>query len=81
MIINTAKAFLTRQGLRNTRLVASHTIRQFNFASSQYASCFAEIPTPNVDKFRKDAMEYLDRFDGKSWYDDPVSWNRVNVTV
>ncbi|KAL7536023.1 hypothetical protein ACHAXR_006864 [Thalassiosira sp. AJA248-18] len=46
--------------------------RQFNFASSQYASCFDEIPTPDVDKLRKDAVDYLDSFDKQSWYDDPV---------
>ena len=46
--------------------------RRFNFASSQYASCFTEIPTPDVDKLRKDAVDYLDNFDKQTWYDDPV---------
>eukprot|EP00581_Thalassiosira_minuscula_P008497 CAMPEP_0183706686 /NCGR_PEP_ID=MMETSP0737-20130205/3445_1 /TAXON_ID=385413 /ORGANISM="Thalassiosira miniscula, Strain CCMP1093" /LENGTH=808 /DNA_ID=CAMNT_0025934161 /DNA_START=81 /DNA_END=2507 /DNA_ORIENTATION=- len=46
--------------------------RQFNFASSQYASCFEDIPTPDVAKLRKDAISYLDAFDKQSWYDDPV---------
>ncbi|KAL9182185.1 hypothetical protein ACHAXT_012837 [Thalassiosira profunda] len=46
--------------------------RNFNFASSQYASCFDDIPTPDVPKLRKDAVEYLDSFDKQSWYDDPV---------
>jgi len=56
-----------------TTTATSHILkRQFNFASSQYASCFDEIPTPNVDKLRKDAVAYLDSFDRKSWYDDPV---------
>lgn len=78
MIINTAKAFLARQGLQNAaknKVIA----RQFNFASSQYASCFADIPTPDVAKFRQDAIAYLDGFDGKKWYDDPVSLCRVSV--
>ena len=47
--------------------------RHFNFASSQYASCFDDIPTPDVPKLRKDAVDYLDSFDTQSWYEDPVS--------
>ena len=46
--------------------------RSFNFASTQYASCFQDIPTANVNKLRKDALEYLDTFDHNLWYDDPV---------
>jgi hypothetical protein len=52
--------------------------RQFNFASSQYASCFDDIPKPNVDKLKRDAMEYLDGFDAKTWYDDPVSAESIS---
>jgi len=54
------------------RLRIDQTTRQYNFASSQYASCFEDIPTPDVVKLRKDAVEYLDSFDKQSWYDDPV---------
>ena len=50
----------------------STTARQFNFGSSQYASCFDEIPTPDVDKLRRDAISYLDSHDKQWWYDDPV---------
>jgi len=68
-------------GIKNTNVYyggsssigAIHRItRQFNFASSQYASCFDEIPAPDVDKLRKDAIVYLDSFDKQLWYDDPV---------
>ena len=33
--------------------------RQFNFASSQYASCFDDIPKPNVDKSKREAMDVI----------------------
>ncbi|KAL3790421.1 hypothetical protein HJC23_013593 [Cyclotella cryptica] len=89
MIINTVKAFLSRNtralsksfpasSIRTARGVARYQpargvlVRQFNFASSQYASCFDEIPKPDVEKFKRDAMEYLDRFDAKNWYDDSI---------
>jgi hypothetical protein len=43
-----------------SKLVRGVLHRQFNFASSQYASCFDDIPKSNVDKLKRDAMEYLD---------------------
>ena len=46
--------------------------RRFNFASSQYASCFEGVPSPDVDRLRDDAVSYLEAFDARSWYDDPV---------
>ncbi|KAL3761781.1 hypothetical protein ACHAWU_001297 [Discostella pseudostelligera] len=46
--------------------------RQYNFASTQYASCFTDIPTADAEKLRKDAVSYLDSFDKQSWYNDPV---------
>lgn len=84
MIINAAKAVISRHGSQSAREAAAASgskliTRQFNFASSQYASCFTEIPTPNVYKFRKDAIEYLERFDGKKWYDDPVRFVIVSI--
>lgn len=48
------------------------TTRQYNFASTQYASCFSEIPTADVDKLRKDAVSYLDAMDKQLWYTNPV---------
>ncbi len=53
------------------RLAATHR-RSFNFASTQYAACFDDIPTPNVEKLRKDAVDYLDTFNHRLWYEDPV---------
>ncbi|KAL7431676.1 hypothetical protein ACHAXM_002774 [Skeletonema potamos] len=54
------------------RLAATHRRRSFNFASTQYAACFDDIPTPNVGKLRKDAVDYLDTFNHHLWYEDPV---------
>lgn len=46
--------------------------RGFNFASSGYASCFTDIPKPDPAKIRRMAVAYLDTFDTKAWYTDPV---------
>ena len=61
---------LTR--LRQLMSAAHRHRRSFNFASTQYAACFDDIPTPNVDKLRKDAVDYLDTFNHQLWYDEPV---------
>jgi hypothetical protein len=45
----------------------------FHFASSEYASSFQDLPEPNVPKIRESAIYYLDNFDEKEWYDNPVS--------
>ena len=73
MIISRAKCVLARDAAPARRLFLNNqSIRHFNFASSQYASCFTEIPTPNVEKFKRDAIKYLDEFDNKTWYNNPV---------
>ena len=80
-----ARALRTRGGSNNSSIATISQQRQttprrrFNFASSQYASCFTEIPTPDVDKLRKDAVEYLDKFDKQTWYDDPVRIDLYHV--
>jgi hypothetical protein len=45
----------------------------FHFASSDYAKSFQGLPTPDIPKLKKSAMDYLDKFDKQSWYTDPVS--------
>lgn len=45
----------------------------FHFASSEYAGCFQDVPTPDIPKIRQSAIDYLDRFNPQSWYDEPVS--------
>ena len=45
----------------------------FHFASSEYASCFQNLPKPNVPKIRESAIQYLDSFNKNEWYNDPVS--------
>ncbi|KAL3772360.1 hypothetical protein ACHAW5_010362 [Stephanodiscus triporus] len=46
--------------------------RGYNFASSEYVSCFEGVPSADKDKLRTDAITYLDAFDIRSWYDRPV---------
>ena len=83
--VGAARALRRRGGLNNSSIATisqqrqTTPRRQFNFASSQYASCFTEIPTPDVDKLRKDAVEYLDKFDKQTWYDDPVRIDLYHV--
>lgn len=44
-----------------------------NFASSKYASAFSGLPVPDTAALRQGALDYLEKFDTKVWYDDPVS--------
>lgn len=44
-----------------------------NFGSTTYASAFQDLPVPNVKALRNGALEYLDNFDSKLWYDDPIT--------
>jgi len=47
--------------------------RMYNFASHQYASCFGNLPSPNVERIRQHAITYLEQqFDRKIWFQDPV---------
>lgn len=45
----------------------------YNFASTEYTECFRNLPKPNTDALRSSALKYLQSFDKKKWYDDPVS--------
>ena len=45
----------------------------YNFASTGYNDCFRDLPKPNTDALRASAMAYLEKFDQKKWYDEPVS--------
>jgi len=45
----------------------------YNFASMGYADCFRDLPKPNTDALRASALAYLEKFDQKKWYDEPVS--------
>ena len=46
----------------------------FHFGSTEYASCFENIPTPNTNDIRTSSLEYLKSFNIQQWYDDPVSF-------
>lgn len=45
----------------------------FHFASSDYTSSFRGVPIPDVPSIRQSALEYLEGFDSKTWFDDPIS--------
>lgn len=44
----------------------------FHFASSEYTSCFTDLPQPDVPAIRKSAIDYVNSFDEQTWYNDPV---------
>ncbi|KAL3817378.1 hypothetical protein ACHAXA_005013 [Cyclostephanos tholiformis] len=46
--------------------------RSYNFASSDYAACFDGVPDVDKERLREDALSYLENFDGRKWYDEPV---------
>ena len=45
----------------------------FHFGSTEYASCFEDIPGVNTNDIKKSSLDYLKTFDIQQWYDDPVS--------
>ena len=47
--------------------------RNYNFASSEYKSCFGGLPVADGVQLRKDTIAYLDQFDQDEWYSDPVT--------
>ena len=47
--------------------------RNYNFASSEYKSCFGGLPVADGVQLRKDTIAYLDKFDQDKWYNDPVT--------
>jgi hypothetical protein len=51
----------------------STSVGAYNFGSTGYADCFRDLPKPNTDALRAAALAYLEKFDKKKWYDDPVS--------
>lgn len=44
----------------------------FHFASTEYTECFQDLPKPDIPKIRESAIRYLDNFDEKEWFNDPV---------
>ena len=46
--------------------------RSYHFASPSYVSSFGEYPPVDVKTLRSDTVKYLENFDSKTWFDDPV---------
>jgi len=65
--------FLSRSSSNVTRryLVPRYS-REFHFASTQFAKCLVDLPDPDMAKMRQDAIAFMETFDAKSWYNDPV---------
>jgi hypothetical protein len=53
--------------------VTSGPSRSYNFASSEYISCFQKTSTIDVTSLRTDTLAYLSSFDAQSWHTDPVT--------
>ena len=64
--------------LRNMGAAATSWRRGYNFASAQYDAAFDRAGVPEAgpdfcDKLRADTIAYIDKFDPKSWSNDPVT--------
>lgn len=59
--------------MRRLARLAPRATRTYNFASSQYNAAFEALPPVDRDTLRRDALAYVERFDARSWYDDPVA--------
>jgi hypothetical protein len=59
--------------MRRLARLAPRATRSYNFASGQYNAAFGALPPVDRDTLRRDALAYVERFDARSWYDDPVA--------
>ena len=41
--------------------------RHYNFGSSEYLACFGDLPVPDGARLRRDAVAYVEGFDGGAW--------------
>jgi hypothetical protein len=48
-------------------------VREYNFASAAYAGCFGNLPHFDPTPLRIEAVKYIEAFDAKTWYEDPIS--------
>lgn len=53
----------------------------FHFASQEYANCFVGLPQPDTKRLRASTLDYLDKFDSKLWYDEPVSESNRELSI
>lgn len=59
--------------LKTKEIILKIPSRGYNFASSQYVSCFGNLPQPDVHALRRDTLQYLEKdFDPSQWFTDPV---------
>ena len=47
--------------------------RNYNFASKSFRDCYGNLPVPDGKKLREDTVAYLDEFNPKVWYEDPIT--------
>jgi hypothetical protein len=54
------------------RLVNKTKRASFHFASSEYAACFQNLPTPDTSILHSDTIDYLSSFDRQEWFQSPI---------
>ena len=56
----------------NLGRVAVTQMRHYSFATPQYANTFGGLPTHDSEGLRMATIKYLEKFDRKLWFDDPM---------
>ena len=72
---------LAVRGVGSTSLSGSSSLerpslvgaRHYNFASKQFRDCYGNLPVPDGAKLRADTVAYLNDFNPKLWYEDPIT--------
>jgi hypothetical protein len=64
--LSRTNAILGRVALQATRM------RHYSFATPQYDNAFGGLPTHDSEGLRMATIKYLEKFDKKLWFDDPM---------
>eukprot|EP00933_Yihiella_yeosuensis_P052039 TRINITY_DN5001_c0_g2_i5.p1 TRINITY_DN5001_c0_g2~~TRINITY_DN5001_c0_g2_i5.p1 ORF type:complete len:776 (+),score=105.19 TRINITY_DN5001_c0_g2_i5:132-2330(+) len=72
-VVNQTANQLQRSLQRSRNQAVLNGKRHYTFASPAYVSCFGEKPPVDVSALRSSTIRYIESFDSKAWYEDPVS--------